>query len=404
MRLSTLTRVLVLTVPFFLYAELMAQETPYFKQIGAERNSPNGSFHILFLTNETDSLEKAVGQALFNQGLVGIEMVYKPEKDVFKNLERIISDGIQFDRINPSKIYVTDLSEGAEASLALTEFEHMLPAMTIVFGKYNALLFNRLPGAVRFYQRSTAKNKAELINALDFDQPKRKWGFEVNRSMMRNSRRVDSTIQTKNRGLFQAEFQLGTWFLLSEQDIGNEEFNIANSGRHYKLNFGYGLSDHLVIQAGLGVSFKLPNEDEQRAALSNATVGTDLSNQTRNQIILSPAVGLKYYFNQGSRFKYYGLLGYERVNMELTNFKVFTNSNGDIRDRYSSISKNFNGLRYGLGMEATLSPRLYLTLQFEGLKSESFNEPVNGVTNFDHLNFNFGVGFKLGSPQKKKRH
>lgn len=388
---------LLLILPVAVYGQTGTISTPF----GSFRNTADNAYYIVFFSQENNAIAEAAKTELRNNNR-GIEVIIEGRDFKLDEIETIVNDGIRFGNIDEDKVIIIDASSGSEASLAIIDQDQIHPSMTFVFGQFNSQLYNKRPGKVQFYPINTISNLDQFKSALDPNGIRRKWGFELGGKMIRNSIQSDSIVRWSNRGMFHIDFQIGTWFLLSDQDIGNERFNIANSGRHYKLNLGYGLSDRLILQAGLGFSFKLPNEDKQRQALGTPVPGSSFSNQTRNQIILSPSIGVKYYFKKG-KYKYYGILGYEYVNMELINFKVFTNTNGDIRDRRSTLNKETHGFRYGIGVEAPILPRVYMTLQFEGFKSQEFDSPVNGVTNYDNLNFNFGIGYKFGSPGIKTR-
>lgn len=387
----------LLVLPVSGYGQTGTVSTPF----GSFRNTADNIYYVAFFSTESNTDSEAA-KAELRTNKRGIEVIIEGDDFKLGEIETIINDGIRFGNIDENKVVVIDASHGARASLAILEQNKFEPSMTLIFGQFNTEVYNKRPGKVQFYPVHTLADLNQFKHALDPNVTRRKWGFELGGKMIRNSIESDSIVRWSNKSLFHVEFQLGTWFLLSDQDIGNERFNIANSGRHYKLNLGYGLSDRLIIQAGLGFSFKLPNEDKQRQALGTPAPGSSFSNQTRNQVILSPSIGAKYYFKKG-KYKFYGILGYEYVSMELINFKVFTNTNGDIRDRISTLNKQTHGFRYGIGVEAPVLPRVYMTLQFEGLKSQAFDSPVNGVTNYDNLNFNFGIGYKFGTPGIKAR-
>ncbi|WP_139135156.1 outer membrane beta-barrel protein [Roseivirga sp. 4D4] len=394
-------RVLVVWLLFVLPVTSSGQTGTISTSFGSFRNTADNAYYIVFFNKENSAISETAKAELRNNNR-GIEVIIEGEDFKLDEIETIVNDGIRFGNIDENKVIVIDASSASEASLAILEQNKFEPSMTLVFGEFNTEVYNKRPGRAQFYPVSALSNLNQFKDALDPSGIRRKWGFELGGKMIRNSVESDSIVRRSNKGLFHIDFQMGTWFLLSDQDIGNERFNIANNGRHYKLNLGYGLSDRLILQAGLGFSFKLPNEDKQRQALGTPVPGSSFSNQTRNQVILSPSIGMKYYFKKG-KYKYYGILGYEHVSMELINFKVFTNTNGDIRDRRSTMSKETHGLRYGIGVEAPILPRVYMTLQFEGFKSQEFDSPVNGVTNYDNLNFNFGIGYKFGSPSIKTR-
>ncbi|OEK03961.1 outer membrane beta-barrel protein [Roseivirga misakiensis] len=381
---------------FLFNVDLLAQEQIYFKEIGGT-SSTNNAYHILFLPLNKQENHELVRASLFANGR-GVEIVYTKDEQALERLKVLVTDGVQFGTIDPKRLFVVDLTKQSEATLALLETDDIQPAKTIIFDKYNPLLFNRLLGDVKFIPPVKMNDRLFLDQTFKFIKKQRKWGSEVDKSQLRSSRKIDSLVQRKNTNLFNVEFQFGSWFLLSEQNLGNERFNIANSGNNYRLNFGYGLSQRLVLQGSFGISFKLPDEDAQRAAVNNAGTGVSFSNETRNQFVMTTGLGLKYYVKQGS-VNFYGLLGVERVNMELINFKAFSNNNGEIRDRYSTTDLRFNAVRYGVGMETSLASRLYFNFQLEGTKSETFQEPINGVSNFDNVGFSFGLGFKLGSPK-----
>lgn len=370
------------------------------REFGKAGNLSASAFYILLLENETDSVAHWITEHVKSFGY-GVELVISEGDNPFKNLEVKVNDGINFGNIDPQKVFVIDLTDHARGSLLLLEQDNLPTSRTIVLSGFNSKLYHVLPGQVKFYPGSNIRNKQEAIATLDYFQYQRKWGIEVSGSISKSFRTQDSLITHSQKGLISFEYQTGMWFLLSNQENDRGRFNVANNGWNYQVNLGYGLSDRIVLRAGLGISLKLPNEDEQLAQLGTPEPGIRISNETRNQIVLMPSVGLKYYFKTG-RFKYYGLLSYQHTSMELINFKVFTNSNGEIRDRRSTKSLGFNAIRYGLGIETNISPRFYFNFQIEGLKSEKFDEPVNEVSNFDNLSFSLGLGIKLGIPKNRK--
>ena len=366
------------------------------RSFGAGRSAEE-PFFVLVSEAKTDTIDRWIITHVKSVRR-GIEWTFSNDEAELQRLEAKVDDAITFSAIPLKKVFLIDLTHKARASLHLLEKGSMPGYKTIILSAFNPILYNKRLGLVKFYPKASIHSKAEALTTLDYFRQHRKWDIEGIGKVDNRIKAQDSLISNAQKGLISFEFQTGMWFLLAPQKKDESEFNIADNSWHYHFNLGYGLTNRLVLKLGAGISQKLPDKDDQIAKREALKPRIRITDETQSQNLFMPNIGLKYYLKVG-KFKYYGLIGYQRTIMRLTNLETLMDTKGVKHNQTSIMDMNFNSLRYGLGLEATILPRLYFNFQFEGLKSQAFKQPVSGVSSFNYLSFSFGLGIKLGQPK-----
>lgn len=357
------------------------------------------ALYIVYTHNESDSLESSLKNALYHKALA-LEIVVTNGLTQAEHVARYLTDALDAGKTDSQQVYVIDFTnDHAGATGLLKRFAEKISGV-LAFGRFNGQLYYAFPGKVAFWPRSKLKLPGIEQEARSHFAPHSMDGAVITEKQERQKQERDTRVTEAQQGMWYLGAQRGTWFLLSGREDDNGRYRLKGSGSVYRFSLGYGISRRLTVKAGLNLSFERPNEDEtaSQAATSQPIPGVPFSNEVRDHFLASPFIGLKYKpVLLKKRVRPYFHLALEQVNIELFNFRITTNGAGQPRRRISTTSRTLNSLRYGAGLEAQFSKRLYFDFQMDLQHTNSFQEPISGVKDFDNLSFQLGFSFKLGA-------
>ncbi len=355
--------------------------------------------YLVYTHDERDSLESYLKKALYQKALA-LEIVVTEGLTQHEHVERYLVDALEAGKTESQQVYVIDFTDDQSGARGLlNKFSGNISGV-LAFGRFKGELYYAFPGKVAFWPRSKLKLEDIDQQVRSHFTPRSMDGSVITERQEVKKKERDRRVANAQRGLWYLGAQRGTWFLLSGREDDNGRYRLKGSGSVYRFSLGYGISRRLTVRAGLNLSFERPNEDEtaSQAATNQPIPGVSFSNEVKDHFLASPFIGLKYKpLSVTKRIRPYLHLAFEQVNIELFNFKISTNGAGQPRRRISTASRTLNSLRYGAGLEAQFSKRLYFDLQMDLQQTDPFEEPISGVKNFNNLSFQLGASFKLGT-------